>query len=822
LISDCLLFGKLKVVMIYKNISSWYPVRKMQGLFFLMLVMSAASAQEMNPREVIPFDSAWQFWLGDDPVAKQPDFNDKGWNTINLPHDWTIELPVNPPPNGERNGGYFSHGIAWYRKSFAFSDTTKKVVVEFDGVYMNSDVWINGQFLGRKPYGFNGFRYDISEYLKRDGSPNVIAVRVDDSAEPSLRWYAGSGIYRHVHLIVTGFTHFQLNGGVYITTPEITTAQANVIAKYVIDPNFFTVEEQQAWAKDPWKVKPQSRELVLRSTVLAPDGSLISNAESKIKLGSMQKGQPVSQQLIVTKPRLWSDQTPELYRLRSTLLMDGKILDETITSFGIRSLRFETGRGLFVNGKSTKLKGVCIHQDAGSFGNAVPIGVWAYRLGLLKQMGCNAIRPSHHPFAPEFYDLCDRMGFYVFNEAFDEWTRDWTFNYTENTRGKSKFGYHLYFNEWHDTDLREMLRRDRNHPSVILYSIGNEIPDQFNDDGWKLAKELVEICHEEDTTRPVTSACDQSFVSSRNGFMDQLDIAGYNYIDRLYQDSTYRPEHRRFPNRLFLGTETTHALHNWLGVRDNDYVIGDFIWTGIDYLGEAGLFPRRGSPSGNIDLAGGKKAGFYQRAAYWRSDPVLQLFVFTGEQPQSAWQNQPALLKWNWPDTATLKVRTASNCDEVELFLNKKSLGRKMISPYMYFGDWTVAFHAGELTAIGYMKGKKVAVSKLITSGAATKLQISEISLPISSDVLLYEITVQDKSGQIAMDATDAITVKVEGGAKLIGMDNGDLNYTGPFKTETRKAYEGRILVSIRKTSPQNKTQIMATSPGLLTAQFSF
>ena len=269
----------------------------------------------------------------------------------------------------------------------------------------------------------------------------------------------------------------------------------------------------------------------------------------------MHPGKKVSQMITVTAPQLWSDKTPVLYQLRSTLLLNNQKLDETVTTFGIRSLRFDKDKGLFVNDKSVKLKGVCVHQDAASFGNAVPIAVWAYRFGILKEMGCNAIRTSHHPFAPEFYDLCDKMGFYVFDEAFDEWTRDWTLNYTENTRGKSKFGYHLYFKQWYETDLRAMLRRDRNHPSVILYSIGNEIPDQFNDDGYKLAKKLVDICHEEDNTRPVTSACDQSYVSSRNGFMDQLDIGGYNYIDRLYKDSTYAPERRRFPNRIFLGTE---------------------------------------------------------------------------------------------------------------------------------------------------------------------------------------------------------------------------------------------------------------------------
>ena len=243
------------------------------------------------PGKFIPLDSAWRFWLGDDPAARQPDFDDTKWRQVDLPHDWTIESPLNPPPNGESNGGYFSHGIAWYRKNFAFSDSTKKVVVAFDGVYMNSDVWINGQFLGRKPYGFNGFRYDISEYLKRDGSLNVIAVRVDDSAEPSLRWYAGSGIYRHVRLVVTGYTHFQLNGGIYITTPEITTEKATVIANYIIDPNFFTEEEHQAWTKDPWKIKPQRKEIILRSSVLTLNDSVISNTESKIELESMQKGQ---------------------------------------------------------------------------------------------------------------------------------------------------------------------------------------------------------------------------------------------------------------------------------------------------------------------------------------------------------------------------------------------------------------------------------------------------------------------------------------------------------------------------------------------------
>ncbi len=685
---------------------------------------------------------------------------------------------------------------------------------------MNSEVWINGQFLGHKPYGFIGFRYDITEFLKRDGSQNVIAVRVDDSSDPSLRWYAGSGIYRHVRLITTGYTHFHLDGGISISTPDISAEKAVVETDYIIDPNFFTEQEQQAWVKDPWKVKPQTMSIMLRSCVLASDGKISACTESKLALQSMHPGQHATQHISVPNPRLWSDGTPNLYQLRSTLILDGRTLDETTTTFGIRKLEFNPDHGLFVNGKSTKLKGVCLHQDGGSFGNAVPKAIWAYRLGLLKEMGCNAIRTSHHPFAPEFYDLCDQLGFYVFDEAFDEWTRDWTLNFTENTRGKAKYGYHLYFNQWHETDLRAMLRRDRNHPSVILYSIGNEIPDQFNDDGWKLAKKLIAICHEEDSTRPATSACDQSFVSSRNGFMDQLDIAGYNYIDRLYGDSTYVPEHRRFPHRLFLGTETSHQIHYWLGVRDNDYVIGDFIWTGIDYLGETGDLPNRGSRSGEIDLAGGKKAGFYQRAAYWRNDPVLQLFVLTGEKAKNAWQSQPALLKWNWPEKTNVTVRAATNCDEVELFLNNRSLGRKVISHNLYYNDWNVNYKSGELKAIGYNKGEEAVTSKLLTHDVASKLQIASVTLPMASDIVLCEVTVTDEAGLKVIDGKAAITVQVEGEGKIIGLDNGELDYTGSFKTNTRNSYQGRLLVAVKRISPaaEGEFHIIATAPGLSTA----
>jgi beta-galactosidase len=774
------------------------------------------SGRAAGSRDVIPLDAGWRFQLGDSPAAKSPSFDDSSWRVLDLPHDWSIEGALTPPPDGEKNGGFFPHGIGWYRKSFTLpgSKAEKKVVVEFDGVYMNSDVWINGHFLGRRPYGFVAFRYDLTEFLREDGLPNILSVRVDDSAEPALRWYAGSGIYRSVRLITTTYTHFRLDGGIRISTPQVSANEAVVQCDAVIDAHFFTEAERQAWIKDPWHAKPSRRELVFTSAVIAADGSEVATTASRLDIQDMHLGQRATQWLKVGKPSLWSDLTPALYRLRSTLALDGTTLDETTTTFGIRQLTFDPDRGLLVNGRATKLKGVCLHQDAGSFGNAVPTAVWAWRLERLKEMGCNAVRTSHHPFAPEFYDLCDQLGLYVFDEAFDEWTRDWTYNYTENTRGKSPFGYHLYFEQWHDADIRSMLRRDRNHPSVVLYSIGNEIPDQFNDDGWKIARELVSICHEEDPTRLATSACDQSFVSSRNGFMDALDLAGYNYIDRIYGDKTYAPERERFPRRLCLGTETTNQVRNWLGVRDNDFVIGEFVWTGIDYLGESGLFPRRGSAAGYLDLAGGEKPEYFRRAAYWRNDPVLQLSVLTGQKPDRPSRPEASLIKWNWPAGAQLTVRAVTNCDEAELFLNGASLGRHSVSHDVYATDWTVPYFPGSISAVAYRAGHKVASQEIRTVGTAAKLRIVPLRSPIVSDVSLYEITIVDAEGQTVTDAVSPVTVRVEGDARLIGLDTGDLGYGGPFKISSRDAYVGRILATVERKAGAG-FRIVATAPGL-------
>ena len=805
--------------------SKWFQSAIVLALALICQVpVFAFNEPASSPRETISLDNDWRFHLGDDPAAKQPGFDDTGWRMLDVPHDWSIEAAFNPPPDGEKSGGFFQHGIGWYRKSFTLDHAAgKKVVVEFDGIYMNSEVWINGHFLGRRPYGFIGFRYDLTQFLNTNAAPNVLSVRVDDSLEPSVRWYAGSGIYRHVRLITTEYTHFRLDGGVRITTPEVSAKRALVEVNYTIDAHFFTEAERQQQAKfGNAKMPSTNRVCLLRSSVLNPDGSVVASSESKCPLENLRSGQHATQQIKLSKPRLWSEHTPELYQLRSTLELDGRTLDETVTTFGIRHVKFDLDHGLLVNGQPTKLKGVCVHQDAGSFGNAVPTAVWAWRLALLKEAGCNAIRPSHHPFAPEFYDLCDQLGFYVLDEAFDEWTLDWPYNFTENPRGKSAYGYHLYFDQWHDTDLRAMVRRDRNHPSVILYSIGNEIPNQKDRDGAKMARELVATCHEEDPTRPVTSACDQSAEATRNGFMDALDIPGYNYICRLYGTNTYAPERKRFPHRLCLGAETTYARQYWLGVRDNDYVIGDFIWTGIDYLGEAHEYPTRGQTVGFLDLAGGKKPEFYQRAAYWCDDPVLQIVVLSGEKPKSDWRPPPAFIKWNWPNGVPITVRAIANCDEVELFLNGRSLGRHAVSHDVYSSDWSVPYEPGVLSAIGYRAGKQVTVSELRTSGEPMRLQITPLVSPVTNGIAFYEITVVDAAGLPVRDATTAVTVRVEGAGRLIGLDTGDVTYGGLFKVDTRKAYQGRLLATVQCTTSAGEIRIIAASSELPMASTSW
>lgn len=775
------------------------------GLFFIINFASVAS-QGTQVREKLIFNNDWKFILNDNPEYRDSVFNDTSWRTLNLPHDWSIEGAFEKSIGG--SGGYFPIGIGWYRKTFTLpkSMSQKQVILQFDGVYMNSEVWINGKFLGRYPYGFTTFQYDLTEYLTKKGEVNTIAVRVDNSLKESTRWYTGSGIYRNVWLIATNFVHFDSYKGVSITTPQVTEEKATVNIDYDFTVNFFS-------NNDRWK--KETKKLIVRSTIYDKIGNQIAAIETENNYENLNPGYLLNQKIVVDQPKLWSTKCPAMYTLKSEIISDGKVIDDQITSFGIRRLEYIPNKGMFVNGKTEKLKGVCLHQDVGSFGVAVPIEIWRQRLLKFKEMGCNAVRTSHHPFAPEFYDLCDTLGLYVMNEAFDEWTSGWYYNYTDNNKGKAPNGYQLYFNQWAETDLKAMLWRDRNHPSVVMFSIGNEIPDQRIHNGYKTARKLVDICHTVDNTRPVTSGCDQYSDASKNGFMDQLDISGYNYVDRDFKEKMYEPEHAKRPEKLCIGTETSKTTQNFTAYRDNDYVVGGFIWVGTDYFGESTEYPRRGFPSGLMNIAGFEKPEYYLYKSYWNDKPTVQIAVGLNKVLES---------KWNWNANDSLTVHAYSNCDEVELIINKRSLGRKSIDKNLNFTtSWKVKYKEGLIKAIGYNANKKVAEHILKTSTEAYQFsaKFSKTTLIADGkDISLVEIALIDKKGVPVPDADNAVTVNVTGNGNLIGLDSGDLYYLGLFKTNIRKVFKGKLLLAIRSTDKTGDISVELNSEKIAPLKF--
>ena len=787
------------------------------AFLFLLLVseFSLLAIPIAQVRQKVCINKDWKFTLRDDPQFRDSAYNDASWRTLNLPHDWSIEGAIDKSIGG--SGGFFPIGIGWYRKTFSLPESMKgkQLIVQFDGIYMNSEVWVNGQFLGRHPYGFTTFQYDLTEYVKSDkGAINTIAVRVDNSVKESTRWYTGSGIYRNVWLIATNFVHFNNGKGVYITTPEANSEKAIVNVHYDFASNFYTLEALQKWKENVYAKQAEvTKKLIIRSTIVDKQGTEIAKTESVKDWDQFQANNLVNQQIEMKNPKLWSVHSPTIYYLKSEIIVDGKVMDDQITSFGIRKLEYIPNKGMFVNGKMEKLKGVCVHQDVGSFGVAVPIQVWHQRLMKLKEMGCNAVRTSHHPFAPEFYDLCDSIGMYIMDEAFDEWTRGWPYNYTENNQGKSRNGYHLFFDQWSETDLKAMLQRDRNHPSIIMYSIGNEIPDQKNAEGYKIAQKLVAVCHAEDITRPVTSGCDQYMEATNNGFMDALDISGYNYIDRHFKDKMYEPEHTKRPDKLCIGTETSRTARNFTAYRDNDYVVGGFIWVGLEYFGESEIYPQRGWTRGLMDIAGFEKPVFYQYKSFWNDKPTIHLVVEHKEKGVA----QPEL-KWNWKSTDSLTVNVYSNCDQVEVFLNEHSLGKRPIDKNTYVGLWPIHFKAGTLKAIGYKGNKKVSEDVLKTSGEAVRMvakQSKNALIADGNDMSLIEITLTDKNGIPVYDADNKIFVNVTGEGSLAGIDTGDMFYTGHYKTNLREAYKGKLLLTVKSAETAGKISIELKSEKL-------
>jgi len=796
-------------------------------LFLLIFFPSLLFGQspEKNVRIKSKLNSEWKFILDDKSGFESADFNDSSWRSLDLPHDWSIEGQFNAKNTAGGQGAFLPCGIGWYRKSFILPDSmkNKRVVIQFDGVYMNSKVYINGHFLGQYPYGYSTFQYDLTGYIQFS-EENTIAVRVDNSLEPSSRWYSGSGIYRNVWLIATNPVHFDNYSGVFASYPEVSKENALIKVQYKIIANAFPETDFQWWRRNTASNKRITKVATITSSVFDGKGKLVSKAVTKENISDFNE-YTFLQTIALKNPKLWSATDPETYTLKSTLEYDGQVMDDYSTTIGIRKIEFTPEKGMAVNGIPEKLKGVCLHQDAGSLGTAVPVEVWHERLKKLKSMGCNAIRPGHHPFAPEFYALCDTMGFYVMDEAFDEWNKGYTWGSTENTYGKVPYGYHLYFDQWAETDLKAMILRDRNHPSVIMYSIGNETPNQRTPDGMQIAKKLMDICHSEDSTRMVTSACDFVEDANNTGFLSALDIAGYNYIDRYNGALMYGPEKAKYPQRLILGTETFHNTPYWLAVRDNDFVIGEFVWVGYDYLGEADRFPKRGWDAGIIDMAGNPRPEYYLRKSYWSDEPVVHIAVETGKTPASDWHPRKGDSHWNhkWNGGYLLPVYVYSNCDEIELRLNDSIIGRNAVDKNLYYALWNIPYQAGKIQAIGYRNNKKVTEQTLTTSGNAVGMDISANKTTLSADkedVVLLDVTIIDKNGLTVPDANNEITVEVTGPARLIGLDNGNQSDVSAFKTKTRKAFEGRLLLTIQATETPGPIKIVLKATGLNSAVY--
>jgi beta-galactosidase len=755
-----------------------------------MLVLALGA----QPRERRSFDRDWRFHLGDARGAEQPGFADRGWRRLDVPHDWSIEGPYSP--ENASGTGYLPGGIGWYRKEFpiAAEQRGRRVVVEFDGVYRDSDVWINGHHAGHRPYGYSSFAYDLTPWINYGGKTNVLAVRVDHSRAADSRWYTGSGIYRNVWLTLTGPVHVD-HWGAYLYAPEVRDAGALVSVEAAV------VNESAA----PAAVRVE--------TVLAA-GSAPIVGEARIAAGATHG---FTLQGPLANPRLWTLDDPYLYTAVTRVFVNGTLADEYRTPFGIRTLRFDPNLGFFLNGKPLKFKGVCIHHDLGALGAAFSEAALERRLRALKGVGVNAVRCSHNPMAPELYDLCDRLGLMVMDEAFDEWTagkKKWI--HGRNVAEPGLDGYHEAFAEWSVRDIEDMVRRDRNHPSIVMWSIGNEIDypgDPFGHprgrDGLKpkmldgnalpsIARTLVAAVKRLDGTRPVTQALADINASNATGLAGLLDITGYNYLEQFYER-----DHAAYPERIILGSENSISPAAWRPVAANPWVLGQFLWTGVDFLGEAGQYPLRGSASGLFDLIGFPKPQAYLRAALWSGKPMVYAAVQQG---------RAAVEHWNWQDDSrsTLPVVVYTNCDSAELFLNGRSLGEKAVSdrasPVL---QWEARNEPGVLLAVGKRAGAEAARFELATAGEAAALRI----VPDTIDSTHVEIQVVDAAGRRVYRATNEIEVQVTGG-ELVAVDNADLRDTSPVRANRRKAFQGRILAIVRR-SGSGPVTVQASAPGL-------
>lgn len=789
---------------------------------------------------IIPISHSCRFHLGDEPNAWQAWFDDSDWQKVTLPHDWSVTLPFSRDYSS--GTGYLAGGIGWYRIHI----TPKKewigqqISIHFDGIYKNSRVWCNSYYLGERPNGYISFSYDITQQFRFDAE-NIITVYVDHREIADSRWYTGSGITRKASLVIEDAVH-PVKDGIFFSTPKVSENEAS----YIVE-NEIINTKQEACA------------VTVTNLLFSKTGELVAESR-KQKTIPAQQIMSIQTQGIVKKPLLWSPKEPNLYTLKTYIAYNnnkGKVTAKgTITAsaglsstqqVGIRSFRFHPDKGFFLNGQPYIFKGVCVHHDAGCLGAAVPPEVWHRRLMKLREMGCNAIRMSHNPHMPELYDLCDSLGFFVMDEAFDEWEgpkNKWSTGH--NVYPPKHEGYYVDFPVWHERDLVDLIRRDRNHPSVIMWSIGNEIDypnDPYchasfstttgNNDVNKpavehmynasrpdasrltfLAKHLCDMVKKTDTTRPVTLAAAFPESSAKLGFIDSLDVVGFNYKEHLYKE-----HHEAFPDKPFLGSENGHTYNQWRAVTDNVYISGQFLWTGIDYLGEAHGWPIHGSSAGLLTLAGFEKTGYYRRQSFWSEKPMVHLATIREEDSTcTIWgEEYPTALAcefapvsecWDYIPGEMVVIKCYTNLEEAEFFLNKKSIGI-----YKKEADHdcillTIPFEPGELMVHGIIpsgRSKRYVTHSLTSTNSACQMQLVAYPTP-GSTLKQIEVTMCDFKGNRVYHDSTMLKVTVEDGT-LIGLENGDLADITDYTFTSRRAYRGQLLIyAVPKDSSQKMT----------------
>jgi len=789
------------------------------------------------------FNLGWKFHLGDITGAWQKGFDDSGWRDVTLPHDWAVEAPFDA---GHSSGtGYLPGGTAYYRKSFNLpeSDFGNAITLTFDGVYKNAQVWINGNYLGLRPYGYSTFSFDISEFcVFGSGTRNVIAVKVTHEDIADSRWYTGSGIYRKVTLAIAGREHIK-NNGVYFKTLYADKNSAGLCVEISAKVDSECEAFCDIFDTGGARVGGGSALIGVTRVVQPNTGASFNWAEAPGKLSG--HANPVIK-FSVDNPRLWGVGDPYLYRAVVGLRRGGGVLDSSILNIGIRTFSFDADNGFTLNGINTKLKGVCVHHDAGCLGAAAVEKVWRDRLVRLKNIGANAIRTSHNPPMPELLDLCDEMGFLVIDEAFDEWegckNKWWT---GHNVYPPKHFGYYEYFPEWHEFDLSAMVLRDRNHPSVIMWSIGNEIDypndpychpmlGQFegNNDANKpaaeriynpdkpnaerlpvVARKLVEIVKKHDDTRPVSAAVALPELSNHTGYSACFDVIGFNYKEHLYDEI-----HKAHPDWIIFGSENRHGYQEWMYVKDLPYISGQFLWTGIDYLGETRGWPLHGSSAGLLSTSGCMKPKAYHRKSLWTEEPYAKIYArLYGQLPGQAplkWPYDATVgfrESWNFAGGADVEVVCYTNGGEAELFIDGKSAGVSAVSENTAY--WRFTYRPGVVKVVA----DNGAVNEMHPTSAPVAIQLETEDTEIyadGQDIAIVRVEVVDCDERLTDDATHMISVEVDGGA-LLGIDNGDHSDTQEYALPHRRTCNGRLVIYARANCQPGVLGIRATSPKL-------